>query len=213
MYKSIICIALIVVCCTTIAHTQTIHISSAANLQVVNRNISVYDSVKRTIVHLDAREGDGVAWIKNASFTTGTIEFDAKGKDVLQQSFIGIAFHAKNDSSFDVIYFRPFNFRSPDTIRKSHSVQYVCMPKYDWYYLRENHPGKYENALAQTVEPTSWFHAKVVVSKNNIEVYVNGDKKPSLSVQPLADYSEGNVGFWVGNNSDGDFSNITIKQD
>jgi len=45
-----------------------------------------------------------------------------------------------------------------------------------------------------------------------MEVYVNGDKKPSLSVQPLADYSKGNIGFWVGNNSDGDFSNITIKQ-
>jgi hypothetical protein len=213
MYRSIIYITVILVCCTTVAHAQTINISSKVNFEVVNRNISVYDSAKKTIVRLDAREGDGVAWIKNANFTTGTIEFDAKGKDVIQQSFIGIAFHAENDSSFDVIYFRPFNFRSPDTIRKSHSVQYACTPKYDWYYLRETYPGKYENALTQSIEPTAWFHAKVVVSKNNIEVYVNGDKKPSLSVQPLADYSKGNIGFWVGNNSDGDFSNITIKQD
>lgn len=212
MYKSIICFTIILVCCATITHAQTINISSVANFEVVNRNISVYDSAKKIIVHLDAREGDGVAWIRNANFTTGIIEFDAKGKDVVQQSFIGIAFYAKNDSSFDIIYFRPFNFRSADTIRKSHSVQYVCMPKYDWYYLRETYTGKYENELTQTIEPTSWFHAKIVVAKNSIEVYVNGDNKPSLNVQPLADYSKGNVGFWVGNNSDGDFSNITIKQ-
>jgi hypothetical protein len=213
MYRLNIYVTIILGCCATIAHAQAINISSAANFDVVNRHISVYDSSKKTLVHLDAREGDGVAWIRDANFTTGIIEFDAKGKDIVQQSFIGMAFHAKNDSSFDVIYFRPFNFRSSDAIRKSHSVQYVCMPKNGWYYLRETYPGKYESALTQTVEPTSWFHAKIVVSKKSIEVYVNGDNKSSLSVQPLADYSKGNIGFWVGNNSDGDFSNITIKQD
>jgi hypothetical protein len=213
MRRSIIYFTFILVCCTTIVHAQTIDITSAKKFEIINRHISVYDSAKTTIVHLDAQEGDGVAWIKDASFTTGTIEFDLKGKDILQQSFIGIAFHAKNDSSFDAIYFRPFNFKSPDAIRKSHSVQYICMPKYEWYYLRENYPGKYENALTQSIEPTSWFHAKIIVTKNSINVYVNGDNNPSLTVQPLADYSKGNIGFWVGNNSDGDFSNITIKQD
>ena len=213
MRRSMIYFTIILVCCTTIVHAQTIDITSANNFKVVNRQISMHDSLDKKIVHLDAREGDGVAWIKGENFTTGTIEFDLKGKDILQQSFIGIAFHAKNDSSFDAIYFRPFNFQSPDATRKSHSVQYICMPKYDWYYLRENYPGKYENALTQSIQPTGWFHAKVVVTGNRIEVYVNGDNKPSLSVQPLADYSKGNVGFWVGNNSDGDFSNITIKQD
>jgi hypothetical protein len=211
MYRPIIRITVILIFRTTIVHAQPINISSVANFEVVNRNISVADSDKRTIVHLDAREGNGVAWIRNAGFSTGTIEFDAKGKDVIQQSFIGITFHAKNDSSFEVIYFRPFNFQSQDTIRKNHSVQYVCLPKYDWYYLRENYPGKYENALTQSIEPTSWFHAKIVVSKNNIEVYVNGDSKPSLIIKPLADYSKGDIGFWVGNNSDGDFSNLSIQ--
>jgi hypothetical protein len=211
MYKAIIYITVIIVCCTTIARAQTLNISSTANFEVVNRSISLYDSAKRTIVHFDAREGDGVAWIRNAGFTTGIIEFDAKGKDILQQSFVGIAFHGMNDSTYDAVYFRPFNFQSRDTIRKSHSVQYVCMPKYGWYYLRENYPGKYENALTQIVQPTAWFHAKIVVAKNSITVYVNGDSKPSLIVQPLADYSKGKIGFWVGNNSDGDFSNLSIQ--
>ena len=180
---------------------------------VYNRQLSLAGEAERNAVSLNENGGEGLGWLTNVTFSTGTIEIDLKGQDVYQKSFLGIAFHGVNDSTYDAVYFRPFNFQSPDAIRKSHSVQYICLPKYEWYYLRENYPAKYENTLTQSIEATSWFHAKIVVTKNSIDVYVNGDNKPSLTVQPLADYSKGNVGFWVGNNSDGDFSNITIKQD
>ncbi len=129
----------------------------------------------------------------------------------MQQSFVGIAFHGTNDSTFDAVYFRPFNFLSNDTIRKRHSVQYISLPKYDWSLLRQQYPGKYENALIKTVEPEEWFHAKIIVSNERIEVFVNNDDKPSLTVKPISNHTTGNIGFWVGNNSDGEFSNLIIQ--
>jgi hypothetical protein len=164
----------------------------------------------KTVVHLDARPEDGVAWIKNSSFTKGVVEFDVKGKDVMQQSFVGFAFHGINDSTFDAIYFRPFNFQSGDTLRKKHCVQYISLPKYDWSLLRETHPGVYENSLTKNILPENWFHVKIIIKKENISVFVNEDMQPSLVVKPISAIMKGEIGFWTGNNSDGDFSNLTI---
>jgi uncharacterized protein with NRDE domain len=47
-----------------------------------------------------------------------------------------------------------------------------------------------------------------------VTVYVNGNQEPSLSVEQLNKRTSGKIGLWVGNNSDGDFANLTIlKQD
>lgn len=211
MNKAIIFFIGLFVCCIQIA-AQTVDISSAYNFEAINRHVILHDSANKKIVHLDAAEGDGIAWLKTINFSTGIIEFDVKGKDVMQQSFVGIAFHGINDSSFDAVYFRPFNFQAAEAIRKSHSVQYICLPKYDWSYLRQNFPGKYENALTQSIEPSSWFHVRVVVEIDEISAYVNNDHTPSLVVKPLANYTTGKIGFWVGNGSDGDFSNLTVKR-
>ncbi|QEC68912.1 hypothetical protein FRZ67_16940 [Panacibacter ginsenosidivorans] len=187
-------------------------LSDKSKLQTVNRTATLSkDAQGKPIIHLDAKPGDGVIWIKGLHFTKGTIEFDVKGKDLLQQSFVGIAFHGVNDSTFEGVYFRPFNFQAADPVRKKHAVQYISLPKYDWSYLRETYPDKYEHALLSVVDPNSWFHVKVIVENNSITAFVNADTEPCLSVQPLTHAPEGKIGFWVGNNSDGDFSNLVIK--
>jgi len=187
---------------------------SSENFKVFNRNVTVSkDQNQKPVVHLDSKPGNGVAWVNNITFNTGIIEFDVKGRNLMQQSFVGIAFHGANDSSYDAVYFRPFNFQSADTTRKNHSVQYISMPQYDWSFLREKFPGKYENKLLNGVDPDSWFHAKIVVAKESITVFVNGADKPSLTVKPLNNYAMGNIGFWTGNNSDGDFKNLVIKKE
>jgi hypothetical protein len=189
-------------------------ISNNDHFHVVNREIDVStDGEGKTIVHLNTKPNDGVAWIKNVTFAEGIIELDVKGKNILQQSFVGVAFHGINDSTFDAVYFRPFNFTANDTMRRKHSVQYISMPKYDWSLLRQQHPGEYENALTKTVEPEEWFHAKIIVSNERIEVFVNNDEKSSLSIKPISDLTTGKIGFWVGNNSEGTFSNLTIQND
>src|SRR5689334_22803590 len=60
-------------------------------------------------IHMNDAEGEGHAWLNHTKFTNGTIEVDIKGKDKLQSSFVGIAFHGVNDSTFEAVYFRPFN--------------------------------------------------------------------------------------------------------
>jgi 3-keto-disaccharide hydrolase len=197
----------------TVAQAQTVvpELSGIRNFQVSNRGIGITNSNGKFFVHLDAKPGDGIAWINNTNFTSGQLEFDVKGKDVMQQSFVGIAFHGINDSTFEVIYFRPFNFQSNDTARKKHSVQYVSMPEYDWSLLRQTHPGVYENNLTKKIAPENWFHVKITVSNNSIKVYVDGDDVPSLVVKPITNNIKGKVGFWAGNNSDGDFSGLIIK--
>jgi len=208
-------IILFIVCLShnSFAQKQVIKpdISGSHRFQLVNREITISTNKDgKAIVHLDSKPNQGIAWIKGLIFKSGNIEFDVKGKNILQQSFVGIALHGLNDSTFDVVYFRPFNFQSADAIRKSHLVQYISLPQYDWEILREKYPGKYESALSSTIEPESWFHAKITVKANNIAVYVNNDTKPSLIITPLTNRTAGKIGFWVGNNSDGDFSNLTI---
>jgi hypothetical protein len=46
---------------------------------------------------------------------------------------------------------------------------------------------------------------------HKIQVFVNNDSKSSLVVKPLNNYTTGKIGFWVGNNSDDDFSNLIIQ--
>jgi len=182
-------------------------------IKAVNRNIAlITDTAYRNGIHMDAKDGDGVAWLQHIKFSNGTIEFDVKGKDVMQQSFVGIAFHGINDSTFDAIYFRPFNFKSPDTARRRHSVQYIALPLYDWQKLREEHPNKYEDSIHAAPGPNDWFHVSIVVQSPKVSVYVNRNKKASLVVDKLDDFKNGMIGFWVGNGSDGDFANLKLTQ-
>jgi len=212
MNKIIVFIFVLATNCLTL-HAQHISFSVPSDFEVINRNISIENNGDKTKLHIDAAEGAGIAWIKRTNFSKGTIEFDVKGKDVLQQSFVGVAFHAINDSAYDCIYFRPFNFNASDTARQNHAVQYISMPQYDWEYLRTHFPGVYEHSLNSKIEANNWFHVKVVINENKIQVFVNGNNEACLSVKPINGYKTGRVGLWVGNNSDGDFSNFIIKPD
>lgn len=62
------------------------------------------------------------------------------------------------------------------------------------------------------VDPNNWFHVKIIVDKHKIQAFVNSDAKACLSVEPLTGNSSGKIGFWVGNHSDGDFTNLVLKQ-
>ena len=160
------------------------------------------------VVHLNGQPGDGLLWINDLNFKNGTIDVDIKGIDERGRSFVGIAFHILNDSTFDAIYFRPFNFKSPE--RNGHSLQYISHPKNTWYYLRENFPEKYENPVNPVPKPKGWFHATIVVDYPKVSVYVDKAKEPSLVIEQISDRKEGQLGFWVGNNSEGWFRNLKI---
>ena len=173
---------------------------------VFNRTIS--PGAEAGSIHLNDAEGEGHAWLNHAKFTNGTIEVDIKGKDKLQGSFVGIAFHGVNDSTYEAVYFRPFNFRSADPVRKLHAVQYVAQPKFGWEKLRNKFPGKYEQPISPAPDPNGWVHAQITVDSKNIKVYVNGSATPSLVVEPLVHTNGTLIGLWT--DTDGDWKNLKI---
>ncbi|SEN88491.1 hypothetical protein SAMN05192574_104475 [Mucilaginibacter gossypiicola] len=154
---------------------------------------------------------DGILWLKNVNFKTGTIDVDLRGRDVFQQSFLGIAFHGVDTTTNDVIYFRPFNFQTTDTLRRMHTVQYISEPDFPWDKLRKEHPLVYENAVNPFPEATAWFHARIVVNADDIVVYVDHSDKPSLTVKKLNNRQNGLIGLWS-SGLPGDFANLAITQ-
>ncbi len=154
--------------------------------------------------------GDGVAYLPGIEFVNGAIEFDVKGKDVQQQSFVGVAFHGVDGTTYDAIYFRPFNFRTEDQARRIRAVQYVSHPAYTWQKLRTEQPGKYEQPVNPVPDPNAWFHARLVIASPKVSVFVGDAKEPCLAVNQLSDRKKGLLGLWVGNNSGGDFANLKI---
>lgn len=161
-------------------------------------------------MRLDERSGDGLAWWPEVTIADGELEFDLRGRDELQKSFLGIAFHGVDETTYDAVYFRPFNFRAADPARRSHAIQYMSMPAYDWKRLRSEHPDKFEAGLAAPPDPNGWFHVRVSVSHPKVSVFVNGAAQPSLVVQQFSDRNSGWVGFWVGNGSGGEFASLKI---
>lgn len=153
----------------------------------------------------------GIVWLKGVIFDTGSIDVDIRGKDVFQQSFVGIAFHGVDTITYESVYFRPFNFRSPDPLRIKHTVQYISQPDYPWDRLRNEHPLMYENEVTPMPQPTDWFHAHIVVGADEITVYVNQSATPSLKVKKLNNLSKGMIGLWSSSLS-GDFKSLVITQ-
>jgi hypothetical protein len=185
-------------------------LSENNKLEAFNRKVSSFSEKDKKGIRFSKKENDGMAWLTDVAFSNGIIELDIRGKDEYQQSFVGITFHGVDNSTLDAVYFRPFNFQSNDSVRKIHAVQYVSQPDYPWQVLREKFNGKYEKAINHAPGGNEWFHAKIVIKYPMITVYINGNQEPSLTVEQLNKRTSGKIGLWVGNNSDGDFANLTI---
>lgn len=175
-----------------------------------NRAVTVSAEGGRTVAAIDARAGFGGVRLGSLQLGEGVIELELKGKDVFQRSFIGVAFHMVDWTTFDAVYFRPFNFRAEDPVRKSHAVQYVSHPVNTWQRLRAERPGQFEQGLEPPPDPNDWFRARIVLGKGRVEVYVNGATTPSLSVDDLGEAKSGGLALWVGEGSDGFFANVTV---
>ena len=186
---------------------------SAGTRKVHNRRVAPLVDGNRSGIRLDEAAGDGLVWFPETEFSNGTIELDIRGRDAMGRSFVGVAFHGVDAETFDAVYFRPFNFHSPDPARRAHSLQYISHPTYTWHKLRSEHPGQYEKEIASAPQPNDWFHARIVVAHPKVSVFVDGATRPSLVVDQLSDRGEGWVGVWVGNGSNGDFANLSVRSD
>jgi hypothetical protein len=185
-------------------------LAGSGKLNVFNRVASRFADGARQGVRMSEAASDGVAYVPGVQFANGTIDIDIRGKDVQQQSFVGIAFHGVDGTTYDAVYFRPFNFRTDDQARRIRAVQYVSHPDYPWQKLRTDTPGKYEKGINPPPDPNGWFHARIVVASPKVSVFVDNATDPSLVIEQLSSRRSGLVGVWVGNTSGGDFANLRI---
>jgi 3-keto-disaccharide hydrolase len=178
--------------------------------KTVNRHSTVVDSAGRKFVRLDEGKSMGLVWAP-LEFTDGEIELDVRGRDVLQKSFLGVAFRIESDTAFDAVYLRPFNFRAADSTRHAHAIEYISQPAYPWERLRSERPGQYEKPVLPEPDPNAWVHLKVVLRGNDVTAFVNGSASPALHVQALSGRTKGGIGLWVGDPSPGDFTNLVVR--
>lgn len=200
----------------TIAPAQTITpdltgLPAEKGWKLINRSASIVEKGEAKAVRLEGNDGTGLARLENFNFANGTIELDVRGRNVVQQSFLGIAFHGSSTgvATYDAIYFRPFNFKSADAARRLRAVQYISRPIYTWQKLRSEHPGQYEKPVSPVPDPEDWFHVRVVVAWPKVSVSINDVAEPCLVVEQLSDRKSGWLGLWT-DVKGGDFANLKI---
>ena len=143
--------------------------------KIAGRTTSIVDVKGKHALKLSEGQGMGVVWLDGYDFANGVIEVDMLGRSQpVQGSFVGVAFRVVDAQTHDAVYFRPFNFRAADPERHSHAVQYAAHPRWPWQKLRAEHPGEYERAVVPEPDGDEWFHARIVVERPQVTVFVNG---------------------------------------
>jgi len=181
--------------------------------KIVGRTTSIVDAKAKRAVKLSEGAGMGLVWLDGYDFANGVIEVDILGRSQpVQGSFAGVAFRVVDAQTHDAVYFRPFNFRPADAVRRSRAVQYVSHPGWPWQKLRSEHPGEYERAVVPETDGDEWFRVRVAVERPKVTVFVNGATAPCLVVKELSDRARGSVGLWVGEGSGGHFANLRVTR-
>ena len=184
--------------------------TTTEKFKVFNRIVSTENEAGAAVVKVDEADGPGIVWMSGEQFTEGIIDVDIKGRNLFQQSFVGIAFHGVNDTTYEAVYFRPFNFNSNDPVRKLHAVQYIANPQFDWPKLRADFPNQYEKPVSPAPDPDEWFHVRLQVKGGMISVFVNGSTSPALTVKQLVESRGILIGYWAGSGSAGSWKNFKI---
>lgn len=181
-------------------------------IKAVNRIISLYGD-ELDAIEMNAENDDGIGIIEDVEFDKGIIEVELLGENSPGKSFIGIAFNIQNDKTYEVIYFRPFNFVTKEQIRKDHMVQYIFHPEFTWNKLREERTGEFEGEIATPPNPDDWFKVIIDIDEEKVEVYVNELSDPVLIVDRLTSSKSEKIGIWTGFGSSGRFRNLILREE
>jgi hypothetical protein len=194
-----------------------LRLDSLAGLELLQVKAEVANFRGRPAVHLSDRPGGSAMAIVTASdFANGTIEAEiaglpraGAGEDA--RGFVGIAFRVQpHGSRYECFYLRMTNGRANDQLRRNHSTQYISYPDFPWERLRKEVPGVYESYA--DLEPGTWTKVKIVVSKREARLYLHGAAQPALVVDDLKlGEGRGQIGLWIGDDTEGYFSNLVVR--
>ncbi|MCB0687343.1 MAG: hypothetical protein KDC53_12490 [Saprospiraceae bacterium] len=179
------------------------------NIQSLNRELINVNSDPYTIT-VNIQEHSGLMMIKNLDFDFGILEFDLKGENKPGSSFLGLAFNIQNDSTYELVYFRPFNFNAPEEEARNHGVQYVSEPQYPWHRLRAEYPGKFETNFIHPPAPDDWFTIRLHIHPEYILIQDKRSRQTLLKVDRLSETRSKKIGFWTGTKSRGSFRNLNL---
>lgn len=154
-------------------------------LKPINRTCKLVIQGQTKFLNISQEKKQGIVWLAVKNFENGTIEIEMRGKDVLQQSFIGLAFHGLGNNTYYAVYCRPFNFLAKDSVRRIHSIQYVSHPIYTWEKLRTEKNAIYEKAISDTPNPKDWFTMKLTIDQTSVKAYINGAGIPLLEITKI----------------------------
>ena len=206
---------------TASASAQEYALTTTAGLTPLGARVKVATLAGRQAVELapatrDTGQVDAMAMVDGSALADGTIEVWVTGhvapdtRDTSSRGFVGLVFRSADDGNrFESIYLRMTNGRAEQQLRRNHAVQYESYPEYPWFRLRKENPGQYETYV--DIQPDVWAKLRIVVSGRHATLYVNDAPQPTLVVNDLkGPMTRGRVGLWVGPESVGYFSHLTI---
>ena len=177
----------------------------------VNRELKLFSNDSVTYLQVSENKKEGIVWLPLKQFENGTIEIEMRGKDIFQRSFIGIAFHGLNDSVYDAVYCRPFNFFAKDSVRRVHAIQYVSHPDFTWEKLRNERNAVFEKQIIHPPDPNGWFTLKLVINDSIVKAFIDNSEIASLEIKKLNSRQSGKTGFFTGDSSGGDFKSVKLS--
>lgn len=187
---------------------QFSQLQKKGKLVVVNRTITVERDERSDYIKVSESEGEGIIWLPVGNISTGMFTLELRGKNEFQKSFVGIVFNGQNDSTYEAVYCRPFNFLATDSVRRIHAIQYIAHPEYTWKRLRDERNAEFENAIQFPPEPNNWFSMTIHVTEKEVIAMINGNASPALKVTRLRTAKSGKIGIFLGAGSGGDFRKL-----
>src|SRR5260370_39879709 len=92
---------------------------------------------------------------------------------------------------------------------RTHSIQYVAVPDFDWNKLRRQWPYVYESHAELQFE--TWTHVVIEVKGRTAKLFLNGSQGPSLIVNGLkGEDLHGSGALWGYQGEESYFSNVRI---
>ncbi|MEM8898118.1 MAG: hypothetical protein AAGC85_08435 [Bacteroidota bacterium] len=141
---------------------------------------------------------NGTALHKEASLQDGIIEFDISFNEA--RRFMGVHFRKTDPLNYEEFYVRPHQSGNPD------ATQYtpVFNGNAAWQlYHGEGHSAAYSYNFGE------WIHVKLLISGNQMDIFINDMSQPFLHVHELKmELAEGAIGF-SNSLSGGYFANLT----
>jgi len=142
---------------------------------------------------------DGTAWLDDANFQDGVIEFDVAASGA--PGFHGLGFRAADHDNYEEVYLRSHLSDKPD------ATQYTPVFNAVWGWQMYTGPRFTQKV---TIVPDRWIHVRVVAHGQRLELSVDGTTVvfPEM-IRPAA---AGAVGFNV-SLTPAHFANFVMKRD